>query len=419
MSNDRRTSLRRILSRPFIVAGVVLVVAGGSIGAWAVTRPTASATSSHRLFPVVRTTLSQTLSATGTIEPTTTDTLSFDASGQVTNVYATVGQRVTAGQNLATMESASLRAQVAQAKATLAEDQSRLSQDEASAMKGAGEVGGEQIAADQATVNADQSQVDSADAALSGATLTSPIDGIVATVGLTVGEQVSGGSGSGGGGADSGSGTDGGSSGGTDSGSGDSGSGGSDSGSSDTSITVISASDVVDANVGASVVNHIKVGDPVVITTEGANGPVAGTVASIGLTADTSSGVATFPVVIDVTGTPSGLYAGASASVTITYHQVAHVLAVPAAAVLPGPGGKAAVHVMVNGHQMTKTVTTGLTVNGLTQITSGLTAGERVVVNLVRISPGSGGPGGGSGVFVGPGGHVIQINSGPGPGIGG
>jgi multidrug efflux pump subunit AcrA (membrane-fusion protein) len=413
MTNDRRISLRRILSRPFIVAGVVLVVAGGSIGAWAVTRPTPSATSSHRLFPAVRTTLSQTLSATGTIEPTTTDTLSFNASGQVTNVYATVGQRVTAGQNLATMESASLQAQVAQAKATLAEDQSRLSQDQASGAST------EQIAADQATVNADQSQVDSAYAALSGATLTSPIDGIVATVGLTVGEQVSGGSGGGGGGADSGAGTDGGSGGGGDSGSGDSGSGGSGSGSSDTSITVITASDVVDANVGASVVNHIKVGDPVVITTEGANGPVAGTVASIGLTADTSSGVATFPVVIDVTGTPSGLYAGASASITITYHKVADALAVPAAAVLLGPGGKTVVHVMVNGHQVTRTVTTGLTVNGLTQITSGLAAGERVVVNLVRITPGSGGPGGGSGVFVGPGGHVIQINGGPGPGIGG
>jgi len=408
MTNDRRISLRRILSRPFIVAGVVLVVAGGSVGAWAVTRSTAAPNLSHRLFPAVRTTLRQTLSANGTIEPTTTDTLSFAASGQVTAVSATVGQRVTAGQNLATMESASLQAQVAQAKATLAEDQSRLSQDESSGASSA------QIAADQATVNADQSQVDSAYAALSGATLTAPIDGIVATVGLTVGEQVSGGSSGGGGGADSGS--DSGSGGGGDSGSGG---GDSGSGSSDTSITVISASDVVNANVSASVVDHIKTGDPVVITTEGASGPVTGTVASIGLTADTSSGVPTFPVVIDVTGTPSGLYAGASASTTITYHKVADALAVPAAAVLLGPGGKTVVHVMVNGHQVTKTVTTGLTVNGLTQITSGLTAGERVVVNLVKITPGSGGPGGGSGVFVGPGGHVIQINGGPGPGIGG
>jgi len=69
---------------------------------------------------------------------------------------------------------------------------------------------------------------------------------------------------------------------------------------------------------------------------------------------------------------------------------------------------------MVNGHLVTRDVTTGLTTGGLTQITSGLTAGEEVVVNLVNISPGSGnGPGGGSGVFIGPGGRVVQVNGGP------
>jgi membrane fusion protein, macrolide-specific efflux system len=394
---------RRHVSRRLVVLGVAIVVIGGSIGAWAMTRSTASTRSSHQLFPVVRTTLRQSLSATGTIEPTTSDTLSFDASGQVTAVYATVGQRVTQGQNLATMESASLQAQVAQAKATLAEDQSRLSQDEASGASSA------QLAADQATVNADQSQVDSADQALGDATLTAPIDGIVATVGLTVGEQVSGGSSAGDTGGDSGS--DGGSDSGDSGGSGDTGS------STSQTITVISASDVVDASVSASVVDHIKVGDQVVITTEGATSPVTGTVTSIGLTADTSSGVATFPVVIAVTGTPSGLYAGASASVTIIYHNLANVLAVPAAAVLPGPGGHSIVRTMVHGHQVIRDVTTGPTVNGLTQITSGLTAGEQVVVTLVTLSPGSNSPGGG--VFIGPGGRVVKVNGGPLGGIGG
>ncbi len=403
------TSLRRLVSRPLIAAGIVIVVAGGSIGAWAVTRSTASTNPSYRLVHAFRTTLRQTLSSTGTIEPATTETLSFNAPGQVTAVPATVGQRVRQGQTLATMESASLQAQVAQAKATLAGDQSRLSQDQASGASSA------QLAADQASVNADQSQVDSADVALSGATLTSPIDGIVATVGLTVGQQVSGsgggdssggGSGTGSGGGDNGTGSGG-------SGGGDSGSG-SGSGSSTSSIVVISTNDVVNADVGASVVDRIKTGDQVMITTEGAAGPVTGTVASIGLTADTSSGVATFPVVIDVTGTPSGLYAGASASVSIIYNQLTNVLAVPAAAVLPGPGGKSVVHTMVNGHQVARDVTTGLTTGGLTQITSGLTAGEEVVVNLVNISPGSGnGPGGGSGVFIGPGGRVVQVNGGP------
>jgi multidrug efflux pump subunit AcrA (membrane-fusion protein) len=181
---------------------------------------------------------------------------------------------------------------------------------------------------------------------------------------------------------------------------------------------VVSANDVIDASVNASVVGHIKAGDQAMITTEGVAGPVGGTVASIGLTADTSSGVATFSVTIDVTGTPAGLYAGASANVTIIYNQLTNVLAVPSAAISPGPGGKSTVQVMVHGHQVTRVVTTGLTTGGLTQITSGLTAGETVVVNIVKLSPGGpgGGPGGG-GFFVGPGGGVHQriVNIGGGP----
>jgi macrolide-specific efflux system membrane fusion protein len=390
---------------------IAILVVGASVGAWMLTWSTASAGPSYRLVPATMTTMSQTLSSTGTIEPASTNTLSFTAAGQVTEVYAAVGQHVTAGQPLAVMSSPTLAAQVAQAQATLAGDQARLSQDEASGASSA------QLAADQASVNADQSQVDSAEQAASGATLTAPIDGIVATVGLTVGQQISGGGGGGSGGGGSGgdSGSGGGGSAGGGSGSGDS--GGSGSGSTE-SITVVSANDVIDASVNASVVGHIKAGDQATISTEGVAGPVGGTVASIGLTADTSSGVATFPVTIDVTGTPAGLYAGASASVTIIYNQLTNVLAVPSAAISPGPGGNSTVQVMVHGHQVTRVVTTGLTTGGLTQITSGLAAGETVVVSIVRLSPGSPGGGPGGGFFVGPGGGVHQriANIGPGGG---
>jgi hypothetical protein len=215
----------------------------------------------------------------------------------------------------------------------------------------------------------------------------------------------SGGSGSGGGGSGSGSG-------GGDSGGG---SGGSSSGSSD-SITVISANDIINANVNATVVGRIKAGDQAVITTQNAAGPVLGTVASIGLVASVSSGVATFPVVINVTGTPSGLYEGASATVSIIYNQVSNVLAVPAAAISMS-GGKSVVHTMVHGHRAAKDVTTGLTAGGLTQITGGLTAGEQVVVPIPRaVSGGSGGAGNSQngGVIIGPGGRVIQIGGGGG-----
>jgi membrane fusion protein, macrolide-specific efflux system len=393
---------------------IAVLVVGGSIGGWLFTRSTASAGPSYRLVPVVRTTMRQTLSSTGTIEPATTGTLSFAAAGQVTAVDVTVGQHVTDGQDLATMQSPTLVAQVAQAKATVAGDESRLSGDESSDASAA------QIDADQAAVDADQSALDSSNTALAGATLTAPTDGIVATVGYTVGEQVGGsGGGSGGSGGSAGSGGSGGS--GDDgggSGSGDSGdsggSGGSGSSGSSDEITVVSSNDVIDANVDASVVDKIKDGDQVVITAQGAPGPVSGTVASIGLTANTSSGVATFPVTINVTGSTSGLYAGASATVSIIYNQLTNVVAAPAAAVGPGPDGKSVVTVMVHGRQVQKVVTTGLTSGGLTQITGGLTAGEQVVVNIVRNPgvPGQFGGRGGGTVFIRPGlgpGHLKQI----------
>ena len=399
---NRFSRFRGLISRPRIVLPVaVIVLAGASAGVWAVTRSTASAAPSYRLVPAAITTMRQALSSTGTIEPATTATLSFGAPGQVTAVDVTVGQRVTKGQILATMDSASLKAQAAQARASLAGAQSQLSQDQASSASSA------QLAADQSSVNAAQSQVGTANAALAGTTLTSPVNGIVVSAGLTIGQQVSGGSGGGGGGGGGGGtggggeGSGGGSSGGGGSGGG---SGGTGSSSSSSSITVISANDVINANVNATVVGQIKTGDQVVITTEGAAGPVQGRVASIGLIANTSSGVATFPVVIDVTGTPSGLYAGASATVSIIYNQLTNVLAVPAAAV-GFSGGKTVVYTIVHGHRVAKDVTTGLTSAGLTQITSGLTAGQQVVVEILASV--SGGPGGTNNGVFGPGGKVI------------
>jgi multidrug efflux pump subunit AcrA (membrane-fusion protein) len=391
-------STRKLLSRPRVaVPVVVIVVAGASLGAWVVTRSAASAAPQYSIVPAVRTTLTQALSSTGTIEPKKTATLSFSAPGQVTAVEATAGQHVTEGQSLAAMDSPTLKAQAAQAQAGLAAAQSRLSQDQARSASSA------QLAADQASVNAAQSQVDSANTALSGATLTSPISGIVTTVGFTIGQQLSGGGG----------GSSGGGSGGSGGGSGGSGGAGTGSGSSTQSITVVSTNDVINANVGATVVGHIKTGDQTQITTEGAAGPVSGTVASIGLIASTSSGVATFPVVINVTGTPAGLYAGASATISIIYRQLPDVLVVPAAAVQPAAGGKTVVYTMTGGRQVARDVTTGLTSGGLTQITSGLTAGAPVVVQIQRAVI-TGGSGSGNGGLLGPGSGVKRIQGGPG-----
>src|SRR5215469_254457 len=185
---------RRPRRRGVILAGGVIVVLGAAGGGFWATRGSSASTPAYQLVPAVSSTLRQTVSSTGTIEPAAQANLNFAASGQVTSVAATVGEKVNAGQVLATVNSASLAADVAQAKATQSSDAAKLSADQAAGST----VTTAQLTADQAAVTAAENQVTDAEQALSEANLTSPIAGVVAAVNLSVGQQVSGG-GSGGG----------------------------------------------------------------------------------------------------------------------------------------------------------------------------------------------------------------------------
>src|SRR4051812_28022371 len=171
-----------------ILASGVVIVLGAGGGGWLATRGSAAPSPTYQLVAAASSTLRQTASSTGTIQPATQANLNFAASGEVTSVAVKVGQKVAAGQVLATVNSASLAASVAQAKATLASDNAKVSSDEAS---GSG-ITSEQLAADEAAVTAAQNQVADAEGALGEAKLTSPIDGVVASVNLTAGQQVSG-----------------------------------------------------------------------------------------------------------------------------------------------------------------------------------------------------------------------------------
>jgi multidrug efflux pump subunit AcrA (membrane-fusion protein) len=157
-------------------------------------------------------------------------------------------------------------------------------------------------------------------------------------------------------------------------------------------------------------------------------GTVFGTVSSVSVLSSSSSGSASYPVTIAVTGAPSGLHDGASATVTIIYQQLANVLTVPTAAVHTD-NGSSYVLVSANGKQTRTTVKTGLSSGGSTQITSGLKAGQQVVEETVVRTGGSGstgrtgtgttrggfgGAGGGTGEF--PGGGTGNF---PGGGTGG
>ena len=117
-----------------------------------------------------------------------------------------------------------------------------------------------------------------------------------------------------------------------------------------------------------------------------------------------SSNVTTFPVVIDVTGDPSGLYAGSTATVNIIVKQLNNVTEVPTAAISYSSSGQASVTQVVNGSDVVKPVTVGPAQSGETQIVSGVTAGDKVLERVITFRGGAGGTGGG--LFGGTGGRL-------------
>ena len=126
---DRDAARRRRSSRRrtrWIAAGVaVVVVAGGAVG-YAATRGTGPR---YRLADVTTGDVAQTVDATGTIASASRDDATFAVSGTVSGVSVTVGDKVTAGQALASLDTAPLQDAVQTAQDTLTSNQQTLADD--------------------------------------------------------------------------------------------------------------------------------------------------------------------------------------------------------------------------------------------------------------------------------------------------
>ncbi|MGW5239082.1 efflux RND transporter periplasmic adaptor subunit [Monashia sp. NPDC004114] len=376
-ASGRRPRGRRRLRRWMVVVAVAVLVAGAA-GAFALSRrqdPNAAAAQT-RTVTASRTTLQQTVSSTGTLEPSNEADLSFSAAGTVTTLDATVGQKVTKGQRLATIDDTSLQSQVELAQSQV--DQAQTQVDDSSSGTTA------QIAAANAQLASAKAKLSSAQEALAGATLTAPFDGVIASVNTQVGDRVSGSS--------SGTGSSGGSGGNGGAGNGSSGANGSSSQSSSTAaVTVISTNSwIVTASVTNADLPSIKAGLQATIIPTGSATPVFGTVKTVGIVASSSSsGVAQFPVTIAVTGKPTGLYAGTSVSVSIVVKQLNDVLTVPTLAVRT-ENGQTVVSLVKNGATVTTPVTVGQVFGAQTQITKGLAEGDQVEMNVATFQRGAG-----------------------------
>jgi len=383
---EQRSRWRRHRAAIISVVVVVLAAAGG-LAYWSTSgssTPTGLVVTTS-VVPVTIGTIQQTVTSSGTIEPASEANLNFAVTGTVTAVNVKAGQTVTSGQVLATVDTTALSEQVSAAEAQLASANARLAADQASAASTT------QIDSDQAAVTSAESSLSNAQTALSDASLTSSISGTVASVNLTVGQQVTG-SGSGAGASATGSSATG------------SSATGSGTGSTSAQIVVIGTNSyIVNTTVDDTEIGQITDGDQANIVPTGSSTTDYGTVASISLIGSQTSNVTTFPVVIDVTGNPAGLFAGSTAAVSIIVKQLNNVTEVPTAAISYNSSGQATVTQVVNGAHVVKSVTVGAAQSGETQITSGVTAGDKVVEQVISFRGTPGGTGGG--LFGGTGGR--------------
>ena len=199
---------------------------------------------------------------------------------------------------------------------------------------------GAQIAADQAAIDAAQAQVGLAEQNVAAATLTSPVGGTVAAVGLAAGTSSAG-----------------------------------------QSITIVGTGrQGVVVAVPLTQIDQVKVGQPATVTVDGRTVPLHATVQAIGVVSTTSGGRTTFPVTVQfATGTPH-IYDGTGADVVVTTGSASGVLTVPVSAVHTTADGRHTVTVVDGGTTTTVAVTLGAVGDDVVQVTAGLRAGQRVVL---------------------------------------
>lgn len=362
----------------------VVLVALVAVGTWWFGIRDASAASTE---PVTRTvvasltTMQKSVGGSGTLTPSVQQDVGFEVSGTVTAVPVAVGQTVTAGQTLATVDTLQLTADLLQAKATLADAQAKLADASGTA----------QVAAAQAQVDVAQSGVDTAQAAMADATLTAPVAGLLTAVNLEVGDAVGGGDGPT-----------------TDT---------------EAQLTIVGTDAwQVDVTVSDADVALVEVGDQAEVTLDGATEPVFGTISEIGLLSTGDTGVAAYPVTVAITGDQAGLHDGVAAEVELVYERRTDVLTVPSLAITTAEDGTTTVQQTgADGELVDVPVTTGETSGNVTEIVEGLAEGDEVV--LAVFTPGTGGsgrqeqqlPGGGTIVEGVPGGGPV-FDRGPGTG---
>ena len=362
-----------------IVAVALIVVVAGGLIVWRMaaraSAASATKTATTTTAPATKTTQRTSVSATGTLAPQNQAYLNFPAAGTVAAVNVQLGQTVAAGAVLATEDTTNLSSAVTSAQAGVDSAQSSLDTLNASSSSTTA-----QISAAKAQLASAQAKLTSAKSDLAGATMTAPFAGVIAQVNLTVNSKVNGTTST-----TTGAGTT---------------TQVSASASTAAQIVVVDTSTwLVNSTVGMADLASLKQGLTCTVTATGATASLPGTLTSIGIVGTTSAGTTSYPIIVTLTGNPTGLYVGGSADVTIVVSEVT-ALTIPTAAVQQ-ESGQTYVTVVKDGVQTKTNVTVGRTFGIRTEVTKGLAEGDEVVVPSQSVATGNSSrfPGGGRSGF--------------------
>jgi len=351
----------------------VAVVGAGGLAYGAIDSSGGSSTrTATRLVSATLGTVSQTVSASGTVQPATSLDLNFVNGGTLTAVNVKAGDKVKAGQVLATIDPAKARVALEMAQANLAAAQQKLDQAKnppATPQDPAPAVDAVAVAQAKAGVNQATLNVSDAQKALDATTLKAPEAGTISAVNFTVGQTVGGGG---------------------NSASSSSSSGSSGNGSSNASKAFATLLDldhmVVKVGFPEADAGKVAAGQPVTMTIDSLAGErPTGTVASIDTVSTVVSNVVTYNAVVAFDSVPTGVKPGMTANVSVIAASRDNVVSVPSAAIST-TGGQSTVTVRTNGADEVRDVVTGLKGDGSTEITSGLDPGEQVVMSVGVVS---------------------------------
>ncbi|MEZ5891005.1 MAG: efflux RND transporter periplasmic adaptor subunit [Xanthobacteraceae bacterium] len=374
----------------FIAAlgALLLVAAVAGWWSWGTSSPT-----QYTMAEVTRGPIARTVTATGTVNPELTIIVGTYVSGVIQELFCDYNTVVKKGQVCAKIDPRPYQTIVDQSKANLAVAQAQLAKDKANltytkvryertarlaqthatsqdavdAAKSNYEQAQAQILFDEATIQQRQAMLDAALVNLGYANIVSPVDGVVVSRNVTVGQTVAA--------------------------------------SFQTPTLFLIATDLtkmqVDTNVSESDIGGVKIGDPGTFTVDAfSNRTFRGKVSQVRQSPQTVQNVVTYDVVVSVDNSDLALKPGMTAAVQIVVDQRADVLRVPTQALRYAPSAvgstgkglrshpapsaaganEAQVWVLRGGRPTAIRITLGLEDDHFTEIVSGdLKPGDEVI----------------------------------------